>query len=67
MGVEDRKITDKQITASSHFNEHNAYNARLNNKARTDKNDTWRWGGWCTDADDKNQYLQVNSFKRNSF
>lgn len=60
VGVEDGRITDQQMTASSHFNEHYASNARLNNKASTDKNGNERWGGWCTDADDKNQYLQVD-------
>lgn len=59
VGVEDRRITDQQITASSHFNEHYAFNGRLNNKFREGSNDSYSWGGWCTN-DDKTQYLQVN-------
>ncbi|KAJ7358754.1 hypothetical protein OS493_021530 [Desmophyllum pertusum] len=63
VGVEDRKITDQQITASSHWNQHHASNARLNNKLRSWSNSSGVgiiWGGWCTDKLDKNQYLQVD-------
>ena len=60
VGVEDRRITDKQITASSHFNEHYASNGRLNNDVSTNSNGSVIWGGWCTDSNDKTPYLQVN-------
>lgn len=59
VGLEDRRITNRQISASSHWNNHYAFNARLNNKAG--KHDgQYNWGGWCTDQEDKNQYLQVD-------
>ena len=60
VGVEDRKVSDQQISASSHWNEHYGFNGRLNNKASSDGSGDLTWGGWCTDQLDKNQYLQVS-------
>ena len=60
MGVEDRKISDQQISASSHWNQHYGFNGRLNNEASADGSSGLTWGGWCTDQLDKNQYLQVS-------
>ena len=60
VGLEDRRITDQRITASSHFNEHYAFNGRLNNKFHKYSNGSFSWGGWCTDPNDKTPYLQVN-------
>ena len=60
VGVEDRKISDQQISASSHWNQHYGFNGRLNNEARDDGSGGLTWGGWCTDQLDKNQYLQVS-------
>ena len=60
VGVEGRKISDKQLSASSHWNEHYGSNGRLNNQASDGGPGLTRWGGWCTDQLDKNQYLQVS-------
>lgn len=60
VGVEGRKISDQQMTASSHWNQHYGSNGRLNNEARADGLGGLTWGGWCTDQLDKNQYLQVS-------
>lgn len=59
VGLEDRRITNQQMSASSHWNNHYAFNARLNNKAEN-HGGQFNWGGWCTDKEDKNQYLQVD-------
>ena len=62
VGMEDGRIKDSQITASSHWNEHLAHNARLNNEAKKVHGRT-SWGAWCSDKTDKQrdpqQYLQV--------
>jgi len=60
VGVESRKISDQQISASSHWNQHYGSNGRLNNKVGVDSSGNLTWGGWCTDKLDKNQYLQVS-------
>ncbi|KAL9950767.1 hypothetical protein ACROYT_G043325 [Oculina patagonica] len=60
VGVETRKITDQQMSASSHWNQHYASNARLNNQASMGPSGDTIWGGWCTDKLNKNQYLQVD-------
>lgn len=60
VGVENGRITDQQITASSHFNEHYAFNGRLNNKFRKYSNGSYSWGGWCTDPNEKTPYLQID-------
>lgn len=61
VGVEDGRITNQQMMASSRFNEHYAYCGRLNNQVGPDEKGKLHWGGWCTDKSDKNQYLQVHS------
>ncbi|KAK3727870.1 hypothetical protein QZH41_010595 [Actinostola sp. cb2023] len=59
VGLEDRRIPDNQLSASSHWNDHVASNARLNNKFKTvDLKPVW--GGWCTDKKNKHQYLQID-------
>ena len=60
VGVEDRKISDPQISSSSHWGEHYGFNGRLNNLAGADGSGRPTRGGWCTDQLDKNQYLQVS-------
>ncbi|XP_048581791.1 uncharacterized protein LOC5519041 isoform X1 [Nematostella vectensis] len=59
VGMENRVIPDDHVTASSHWNNHEASNARLKNEAGF-LNGTFRWGGWCTDNLDKHQYIQVD-------
>ncbi|XP_031559855.1 adhesion G protein-coupled receptor L3-like isoform X2 [Actinia tenebrosa] len=61
VGLEDGRIENNQISASSHWNEHVASNARLNNRMHTDNN-TGKvvWGGWCTDKKNIHQYLEVD-------
>ena len=56
VGVEDRRITDEQMTASSQ-DDHSASNARLHNKRSISSSSFW--GAWCTDKKDIHQYLQV--------
>ena len=61
--MEDRKIADDQITASSEWScpqaecsaYHGANNARLNRPAQPGTA-----GGWYTQTDDFNQWIQVN-------
>lgn len=60
VGVEDGRIKDQQITASSHFNEHYAFNGRLHNIFRKNSNGSYSWGGWCTDPNEKTPYLQID-------
>ena len=68
VGVENRTtITDQQMSASSHWNQHYAFNARLYNHASISSSDELRWGGWCTDRLNKNQFLQVTIGRRNVF
>ena len=60
LGMEDGKIADSQISASSEYNEnHGAANARLNRQAHMN-----RKGGWCANQKDNNlnmsdQWIQV--------
>ena len=66
VGVENRTlITDQQMSASSHWNQHYAFNARLNNHISISSSGALRWGGWCTDRLNKNQFLQVTNGSRN--
>ena len=68
VGVENRTtITDQQMSASSHWNQHYAFNARLNNHASISSSGELRWGGWCTDRLNKNQFLQVTKGRRIAF
>ena len=56
LGMESRKITDGQITASTEFNSaHGATNARLNFKAGGGKT-----GAWSALRNDVHQWLQVD-------
>lgn len=58
VGLEDRRIADHQVTASTFREGHCPPNGRLNNKTnRTLKNCIW--GAWCSDELDPNPYLQV--------
>ena len=59
VGVEDRTITNQQMTASSSYELFDASNGRLNNKRRIDSTGKLIWGGWCTDKLDLHQFLQV--------
>ena len=55
--MEDRRILDSQITASSEFfdgNYHGANNARLNRPAFHTR------GGWVAETNDLNQWIQVD-------
>ncbi|XP_028403605.1 uncharacterized protein LOC114526261 isoform X2 [Dendronephthya gigantea] len=57
VGMEDGRILDEQINASSHrYNFFPAF-ARLNNK-RNKK--AQNWGAWCAEEDDRNIYLEVD-------
>lgn len=58
VGVEDGRIKDHQITASSYVNNQVASRSRLHS-VFSRVNGTPVWGGWCTDKLDKSQYLQV--------
>ena len=56
LGMESRKITDGQITASTEYNAiHGATNGRLNFKAGGGKT-----GAWSARTNDVNQWLQVD-------
>ena len=56
LGMESRKITDDQITASTEFNAaHGATNGRLNFKAGDGKT-----GAWSALRNDVHQWLQVD-------
>ena len=56
LGMESRKITDGQITASTEFNSaHGATNGRLNFKAGGGKT-----GAWSARTNDVHQWLQVD-------
>lgn len=59
VGVEDGTITNQQMTASSSYEQIDAFNGRLNNKLRKDSKGKLVWGGWCTDKLDLHQFLQV--------
>ena len=60
LGMENRKIHDDQITASSYFEEYPPSNARLNLIGIDGSN-----GGWSADVSDLNQWLQVD-FQRST-
>lgn len=65
VGVENRTmIADQQMSASSHWNQHYAFNARLHNHASISSSGELRWGGWCTDRLNNNQFLQVTNSSR---
>ena len=56
LGMENRKISDERITASSSYNAaHGPSNARLNFKAGGGKT-----GAWSAGANDVNQWLKVD-------
>lgn len=56
LGLEDGKIPDESITASSELDEgHPAKCARLNTKADGDLK-----GAWAAKDNDENQWLQIN-------
>ena len=56
LGVEDRRIYDTQITASSEFDSnHGATNARLNRPAQGSTT-----GGWSARTNDLNQWIQAD-------
>ena len=56
LGMESRKITDGQITASTEYNSvHGATNGRLNFKAGGGKT-----GAWSARTNDVHQWLQVD-------
>ena len=59
-GMEDRRIADKQITASTYRLGHFSYEGRLHNKAENRGNKT-KWGAWCADETDLHPYLQVGT------
>jgi len=61
VGVENRtQITDQQMSASSHWDQHYASNARLHNHVSISSSGELRWGGWCTDRMNKKQFLQID-------
>ena len=55
VGMEDGRIADSQITASSTYNDHRPKFGRLHNRTNREKR---KWGAWCSN-DDPNEYLQV--------
>jgi hypothetical protein len=57
--MEDGRIANDQINASSFRSGHNPFNGRLHN--RTNRG-TGIWGAWCSDENDPNIYLQVRSY-----
>ena len=60
-GMQDRTIPNSQITASSHWNEHFPFEARLHNQFRYNATSkTAHWGGWCAKKEDKRKFLQVS-------
>ena len=54
--MEDGRILDEQIHASTHRYKFRPEFARLNNKRNRA---TRTWGAWCADEDDRNIYLEV--------
>ena len=63
LGMESRKITDGQITASTEFHGDLAYgaeNGRLNFKYRVDEAGVRQSGGWTSQVRDVHQWLQVD-------
>ena len=60
--MEDGRIKDHQVSGSNTYGDHYPSRGRLNNKTKKDsktQNKT-RWGAWCSDINDQNQYLQVS-------
>ena len=63
--MESGKILDKQITASSEWNDHwnvlcAAHQGRLNFQEVVDEGVANKSGSWTADKNDKNQWLQVD-------
>ena len=56
--MEDHRITDDQITASSDWTrQFDAYNGRLNEEQRSGSNSA---GVWCAEKQDLNQWISVD-------
>ena len=49
------------MLASFYWNKHYASNTRLNNQACLSSSGEVFWGAWCTDKQDKKQFLQVKT------
>lgn len=58
-GLENRQISDSQLTASSFSTEHLPSQGRLNNILKQ-LNGSALWDSWCAGAEDSSQYLQVD-------
>ena len=57
-GMENRQITDRQVTASSFASGHHPSRGRLNNEIEH-VNGTVLLGSWCAATQDTSQYIQV--------
>ena len=57
-GLENRQITDSQLSASSFSMGQHPSRGRLNNHVKQ-VNGSTLWDSWCAGAEDKSQYLQV--------
>ena len=65
LGMEERTISDDQITASSEYSDtayHGANNARLNRPAQMVGTLSTR-GAWCAGVKDLNQWIRVDLMK----
>ncbi|CAH3028552.1 unnamed protein product, partial [Porites evermanni] len=58
-GMENRQITDRQVTASSFASGHHPSRGRLNNEIQH-VNGTVLLGSWCAATQDTSQYIQVD-------
>ena len=58
-GMENREITNEQITASSFMHQHHPSQGRLHNVLQR-VNGSAVWGSWCTNTVDTSQYIQVH-------
>ncbi|KAL9951746.1 hypothetical protein ACROYT_G044470 [Oculina patagonica] len=48
------------MSASSHWNQHYAFNGRLYNQASVSNSGEVFWGAWCSNKLNKKQFLQIN-------
>lgn len=55
LGMQNKNIPDKKITASSNYDGYHASNARLHLK----NNGSYSYGAWCSKANKVGQWIQV--------
>jgi len=62
LGMDDRSISDSQITGSSHKPNYEPSNGRLNHIKTASKG-----GSWCAEKSDTHQYLQIDLGKQTTY